>query len=58
MLRGVFLSLYLKGIVLSGLSKILTDIFWLYGYMCVLFLPGSNLWGVLPSVRVLLRPRW
>ena len=57
MLRGVFLSLCLKGMVLSGWSKILTDISWLYSYMCVLFLPGSILWVVLSSVRVLLRPR-
>ena len=43
MLRGVFLSLCLKGMVLSGWSKILTDISWLYSYMCVLYLLGSIL---------------
>ena len=57
-LKGVFLSLCLKGMFLSGWFKILTDIFWLYSYMCVLFLPGSILRDVPSSEHVLLRPRW
>ena len=43
MLLGVYLSLCLRGMSLSGWSKILISPSWLYSYMHVLLLPGSIL---------------